>query len=72
MEKRKIDRKKVSNNIYKLRTQNNLSRIEMANKLQVKPDIYNKWERGVNLPGIISILKICNSFDITIDELLGL
>jgi len=61
----------IQENLKKIRSVNNLSIREMANKLGVSGrGTYYAWETGRAEPSISMIIKISETFDITIDQLL--
>ena len=55
--------------IYKLRTEQNLSQGDLAEKLEVSRQSVSKWENGVATPDLDKIIKLSEVFGITIDEL---
>lgn len=55
--------------IYKLRTDQNLSQGDLAEKLEVSRQSISKWENGVATPDLDKIIKLSEVFGITIDEL---
>lgn len=58
--------KELSRNIKKIRTEKNLTQIELAEILRVAPQTVSKWERGVSYPDIFHLQKICNVLDVSI------
>lgn len=59
------------NNLKKIRGVNNLSQKEMAEKLGISRQMYNNLENGKN-PNSKVVSKICEEFNITPCELLGI
>lgn len=57
--------------LQKLRTSENLTQEELAQKLFVSRTAVSKWESGRGYPSIDSLKTIANYFHITIDELIG-
>ena len=55
--------------IYKLRTDQNLSQGDLAEKLEVSRQSVSKWENGAATPDLDKIIKLSEVFGITIDEL---
>lgn len=55
--------------IYKLRTYQNLSQGDLAEKLEVSRQSVSKWENGAATPDLDKIIKLSEVFGITIDEL---
>lgn len=56
--------------ITKLRTSQNISQEELADKLYVSRQSVSKWEMDQALPQIDKALKICELFGVSADELL--
>ena len=56
--------------IIKLRTSHNISQEEFADQLNISRQSVSKWEMDQALPQIDKILKICEIFSISADELL--
>ena len=56
--------------IIKLRTSQNISQEELADKLEISRQSVSKWEMDQALPQIDKVLKICELFSISADELL--
>lgn len=56
--------------IIKLRTFHNISQEEFANQLDVSRQSVYKWETDQTLPQIDKVLKICEIFSVSADELL--
>ena len=56
--------------LKKLRIRNNLSQIELADKLNVKQYVISSWEIGRSEPSINQIIELANIFKIPTDYLL--
>ncbi len=56
--------------IIKLRTSQNISQEELADKLEISRQSVSKWEMDQALPQIDKVLKICELFSVSADELL--
>lgn len=56
--------------LQKLRTQENLTQEELAQKLYVSRAAVSKWESGRGYPSIDSLKAIANYFGVTIDQLI--
>ena len=56
--------------LKKLRVRNNLSQIELAEKLNVKQYVISSWEIGRSEPSINQIIELANIFKIPTDYLL--
>lgn len=57
--------------LQKLRTKENLTQEELAEKLYVSRTAISKWESGRGYPSIDSLKVIAKYFNVTIDELIG-
>lgn len=66
-----MDQDKIGNFIKSIRLGNNLTQKELADKLGVTYQAVSKWENGRNIPDLSIIKKLCDEFDIDIDELLN-
>ncbi len=55
--------------IYNLRTQNNLSQGELADKLDVSRQSVSKWENNVAVPELDKIIRMSEIFGVTVDAL---
>ena len=61
----------VFKRIADLRIDNDLTQIELAKKLGVKSDTYSKWERGINIIPLESLLKLSILYNVSLDYILG-
>lgn len=57
--------------IRQLRIKNNLTQDEMAEKLFVTRQAVSRWENGDTMPGVDTLKLISQTFDISINTLLG-
>lgn len=60
-----------SENLKRLRKQNNLSQEELAEKLKVSRQSVSKWESNTAYPEMDKIIQMSNMFNVGIDELLN-
>lgn len=67
-----IDSISVGKKITKLRRSLDLSQEELANKLYITRQCLSKWEIGLSVPNIDTILDLTKIFNVSIDELLCL
>ena len=58
--------------IKALRTSLGLNQVEFALQLNVTKQSVSNWENGNILPSIDMLIKICNTFSVSADYLLGL
>lgn len=61
----------LSENLKKIRKDNNLSQEQLAEELGVSRQAISKWESGVAYPEMEKIIQLCNKFDLNIDDLLN-
>ena len=61
---------KLSENLKKIRKDNNFSQEDLAEKLGVSRQAISKWESGVAYPEMDKIIQIAKMFNINIDDLL--
>ncbi len=57
-------------NLYYLRTTNNLSQLELAKLLGVSRSAITRWEQGVRMPIVDAAVIIAKYFNVSLDELL--
>lgn len=55
--------------IYNLRTRHRMSQEDLADALGVSRQSVSKWENGNSVPELDKLVKICNLFSISLDEL---
>ena len=61
----------IGKNISHYRKTNNLTQVELANKLNISMQAVSKWEQGITFPDISLLPAIADIFNISIDELFG-
>ncbi len=57
--------------IYELRNQMNLSQGDLADRLDVSRQSISKWENNMAVPDLDKLMKLCDVFEISLDELTG-
>ncbi len=57
--------------IYKLRTERNLSQGDLADALEVSRQSVSKWENNSAVPELDKLIKMAQMFGITLDELVS-
>lgn len=57
--------------LKKFREKLGLSQTEVANRLEINSQTYNRYETGVNQPNIEMLIKLANFFNISLDDLVG-
>ena len=55
--------------ILKLRTEQELSQGELAERLEVSRQSVSKWETGQSVPDLDKIIRLADLFGVTVDEL---
>ena len=61
---------KVGKFIKDLRTNNNLTQQQLADKYNVTYQAVSKWERGINLPEVSLLRQMSKDFNIPIEDIL--
>ena len=56
--------------LSKIRKRNNITQIDLANKMGVKQYVVSSWETGRSEPNISQIIKLCDVLDVPADYLL--
>ncbi len=67
-----IDIVQIGKKIMKLRKQHNMSQEELANILYISRQNLSKWELGLSMPSIETVLELTKIFNVSIDEILCL
>ena len=62
---------KLSENLKKIRKENNLSQEQLAEQLGVSRQAVSKWESGQSYPEMDKVFNICKLYNYNIDELLN-
>lgn len=62
---------KISENINKLRKENNMTQEQLAEALGVSVAAVSKWERGVTVPELKLIADMADMFCVSMDTLIG-
>jgi len=66
-----FDMEKVGNNIAKLRKENDMTQLELADSLGISFQAVSNWERGKSMPDIEKLPELAKIFGVAIDQLLG-
>lgn len=61
----------IGEKIYELRTKKNLSQGDLADKLDVSRQSVSKWENNTAVPDLDKLIKLCDVFEISLDEITG-
>ena len=57
--------------IAELRKEKNMTQLELANKLNITDRAISHWENGRSMPDAGIMLQLCNTLDISVNELLS-
>lgn len=61
----------IGNNIYKLRTAENMSQGDLADRIDVSRQSVSKWETDAAVPDLDKLMKLCDVFGVSLDEITG-
>ena len=61
----------LAENIYRFRTEQNMSQLDLADALEVSRQSVSKWETGAAVPELDKLMKMCDLFDVSLDVLVG-
>ena len=61
----------VAQNIFYLRTQNQMTQLELGEKLNYSDKAISKWERGDGVPDAFVLKKMSELFGVTVDYILN-
>ena len=61
----------LAENIYRFRTERNMSQLDLAEALEVSRQSVSKWETGTAVPELDKLMKMSDLFGISLDELVG-
>lgn len=62
----------VAKNITELRLLNNMTQLELAEKLNYSDKTISKWERGESSPDISVLVELANLFGVSLNYLVGI
>jgi len=66
-----MDQEKIGKFIALLRKEQNMTQVELAEKLGITDRAISKWENGRGLPDLSLIKPLCEALDISVNELLS-
>ena len=66
-----MDQVKIGKFIAECRKKNNLTQMQLAEKLNITDRAISKWENGKSMPDSSIMLELCNELKITVNELLS-
>ena len=62
---------KLPDRLRQLRSERKLTQTRLAQLLEINPRVYNRWEQGVAIPHIDTLVKIADTLQVSLDELVG-
>jgi transcriptional regulator with XRE-family HTH domain len=71
-ERVKVLKKTLGANIRKARTRLGITQEQMAEMLEMSPEVYGRMERGLIFPRVERLMDICEKLGVSADQLLGL
>lgn len=70
MNKSKDGNQRIAKAILNIRKKNGLSQEEFAERLGISRQAVSRWEMGISVPSINTIIAISDKFDVSLDEML--
>lgn len=61
----------LAENIYRFRTEQNMSQLDLADALEVSRQSVSKWETGAAVPELDKLVKMAKLFEVSLDELVN-
>ena len=61
----------LGNNIFRIRTKQNMTQQELADKLFVTRQTVCRWEKETRIPDLTKIRSIAEVFDVSIEDLMN-
>ena len=66
-----MDTIKIGKLIYKLRKENNMTQLQLAQQMNISDKTVSKWERGLGCPDLSLLTDLSKIFNIDIEKLLS-
>ncbi|MBR3824997.1 MAG: helix-turn-helix domain-containing protein [Lachnospiraceae bacterium] len=66
-----FDMQRIGKKIVSLRKQNNMTQMELADRMGISFQAVSNWERGNSMPDISKLPELAEIFEVSLDELLG-
>lgn len=66
-----MDNSKIGQLIHKLRTENHLTQLELANQIGVSDKAVSKWERGLGCPDVSLLPELSRILNVDLENLLS-
>ena len=65
-----MDNEKIGNLIYKLRKENRMTQLQLAERLHISDKTVSKWERGLGCPDVSLLTDLSRVFGVDLEKLL--
>lgn len=66
-----LDMTKLPERLRQLRTDRGLTQIRLAELMAINPRVYNRWEQGVSIPHVDTLIRLADILQVSLDELAG-
>ena len=66
-----MDNEKIGNLIYKLRKENRMTQLQLAERLHISDKAVSKWERGLGCPDVSLLTDLSRVFGVDLEKLLS-
>ncbi len=66
-----LNMQKIGKKISLLRKEQNMTQMELADRLNISYQAVSNWERGNSMPDISKLPDLAKIFEVSLDELLG-
>ena len=67
----RLDMSVFAERLKLLREARNITQARLAELLGVSPRVYNRWEKGGNIPHFDTVMKVADILQVSLDELAG-
>jgi len=67
----RLDMSVFAERLKLLREARNITQARLAELLEVSPRVYNRWEKGGNIPHFDTVMKLADILQVSLDELAG-
>lgn len=67
----RLDMSVFAERLKLLREARNITQARLAELLDVSPRVYNRWEKGGNIPHFDTVMKVADILQVSLDELAG-
>lgn len=66
-----MDNVKIGRLIYRLRKENNMTQLQLAERMNISDKTVSKWERGLGCPEIALLPELSKIFDVDLEKMLS-